>query len=396
MKSCLIAVVLLTIAGAAQAMSPRAKAITEGPTLPDPPWAAAPGFADLAAAYPARAGGAEGSVSLICRFKADGRLRQCAVDNERPGGLGFGRAALSLADKFKVAVDPAWSMGDDAFGVVVPIRFSDPAGSRLRDRRIEQPTWLTQPNPEAMTSLFPPRAADKGLTTGRGLAACKVAPDGRLGDCRPLEAEPGGEGFSEAAVKAASAMRMNLWTRAGGPVDEAVVRVPIRFSVTAETAAPETLPSDGLRILGAPSGDQIIAVYPRRAVDRGVSGHVDLRCWLQGDGRVGLFRGRGDARRLGLRRGRAETGAALCRQRRRRAQRGLGDAPDRSQDGDALTGAGGTALVPPKVTVGPARSGDFLAMSARRSPARSSCPNSCGRWRDGLRSAPRLPMFSRP
>ena len=40
-----------------------------------------------------------------------------------------------------------------------------------------------------------------------------------------------GLGFSEAAVKLASTMRMNPWTIDGAPVDGAVVRVGVRLNL---------------------------------------------------------------------------------------------------------------------------------------------------------------------
>lgn len=37
---------------------------------------------------------------LKCTIGIDGRLHDCTVENERPAGLGFGAAALSLAEFF--------------------------------------------------------------------------------------------------------------------------------------------------------------------------------------------------------------------------------------------------------------------------------------------------------
>ena len=80
----------------------------------------------------------------------------------------------------------------------------------------------------------PPEAVAKGLKTGRGVARCVVAPDGALTGCTPAPGDPDGVGFSEAAVKLAASMRMNPWTADGGPVDGAVIRLPIRFNLAAK------------------------------------------------------------------------------------------------------------------------------------------------------------------
>ena len=58
-------------------------------------WAEAPGLADVAAVYPAKAkaAGVAGMVNLSCTVGHDGRPRDCAAIGESPSGLGFGYAA---------------------------------------------------------------------------------------------------------------------------------------------------------------------------------------------------------------------------------------------------------------------------------------------------------------
>ena len=67
--------------------------------------------------------------------------------------------------------------------------------------------------------------------TCRGVARCTVGPDGAMSDCVPEPGEPDGLGFSEAAAKLASAMRMNLWSADGAPVQGGVVHIPIRLNL---------------------------------------------------------------------------------------------------------------------------------------------------------------------
>ena len=72
-----------------------------------------------------------------------------------------------------------------------------------------------------------------GLTTGRGVARCLVANDGSLTKCAPEAGDPAGLGFSEAAAKLASTMKMNLWSTDGAPVEGGVVHIPIRLNLKA-------------------------------------------------------------------------------------------------------------------------------------------------------------------
>ena len=93
-------------------------------------------------------------------------------------------------------------------------------------------------DPAVAQKLFPPEAAGQGLTSGLGKARCVVATDGALTGCTALPGDPDGLGFSEAAVKLASAMRMNPWTAEGGPVDGAIVNLPIRFKLAVTKPGP--------------------------------------------------------------------------------------------------------------------------------------------------------------
>ena len=49
--------------------------------------------------------------------------------------------------------------------------------------------------------------------------------------CAPEPGDPDGVGFSEAAAKLASTMKMNLWTADASPVEGGVVHIPIRLNL---------------------------------------------------------------------------------------------------------------------------------------------------------------------
>lgn len=202
--------------------------------LDDPVWISAASFDDLAKAYPAKAGSAEGYAAAHCRLERSGEragtLRDCQVIKESPEALGFGKAALALAAKFRVApAVVAKAPSSTPVWVDIPIRLPPPEAAA--ERTVMAPVWITGIDPKATPKLFPPEAVANGLTTGRGVARCVVGADGSLTQCAPESAEPEGVGFAEAAAKLATGMRMNLWSADGAPVEGGVIHVPVRLNL---------------------------------------------------------------------------------------------------------------------------------------------------------------------
>lgn len=202
-----------------------------------PVWTAAASFADLGAAYPKSGGGAPGYVAFRCELKKTGDLRNCDVTREEPTGKGFESAARKLVHLFRADVTPQMMALRDTMEVNLPIRLIDPASPDFVDRRMGVPMWTMQLDPNRVQRLFPAAAVARGVKTGRGVADCRVTPQGALTDCTPLPATPDGLGFSEAAVQVAQVMKLNPWTDAGGPVDGVRLRLPIRFKLADEPDA---------------------------------------------------------------------------------------------------------------------------------------------------------------
>jgi len=202
--------------------------------LDNPVWIAAATFDDLAHAYPAAGGGVEGYAAAHCRVGRSGAragaLKDCQIIKESPLDRGFGAAALGLASKFRVAATAAaQAPSSTPVWVDVPIRMPPPA--ELADHTVMAPVWVAGLDPRATPQVFPPEAVASGLTSGRGVARCTVAADGSMAACAPEAGEPDGLGFSEAAAKLASGMRMNLWSADGAPVEGGVVHIPIRLNL---------------------------------------------------------------------------------------------------------------------------------------------------------------------
>jgi hypothetical protein len=182
-------------------------------------------FDDLARAYPSEAGGVEGYAVAHCKVERSGALTHCLPVKEEPTGKGFGTAAKALAAKFRVEPTLAAQPHRDPLWVDIPMRITPPA----KEPTVMAPTWLTG---FAVTpKIFPPEAAAQGVTTGRGVARCTVIRDGTLAGCTPEPGEPEGVGFSEAAAKLASTLKMNLWSADAQPVEGGVVHIAIRLNL---------------------------------------------------------------------------------------------------------------------------------------------------------------------
>ena len=154
--------------------------------LNNPVWASTVGYADLVRAYPPKAGGMEGYAVAHCQVsRRGGALSGCMIIKEDPDKHGFGKAALALAGKFRVA--PEWASAPDTrpSGSTYHSAFRPRAAE---NRRIASPYWVSGFDPEQALKVYPPEAAEKGVSSGHGIAKCVVGPDGTLSDCAPAGA----------------------------------------------------------------------------------------------------------------------------------------------------------------------------------------------------------------
>ena len=180
--------------------------------LNNPVWSKAPTYDDWKRAYPAAAKGGAGYAVAHCAVRPDGHLTQCEVVKATPEKGGFERAALALAGLFQVA--PQWSVAPNhrQLWLDIPIRF--PSLTDADDRTVANPYWIGGFDPDQELKVFPPEAAAKQVTSGHGVAQCRVTEGGSLADCKPYAADPEGLGFDVAAVTLAATLHMNPWTAA--------------------------------------------------------------------------------------------------------------------------------------------------------------------------------------
>ena len=141
--------------------------------LDHPIWAEAATFADLASAYPATGDEVEGYAVAHCNVARSGDLTGCQITKaNRLKSAGFGAAALKLSRKFRLAPELVKLEPGEQLWVDVPIRFPPPGAEQTRT--VTAPTWVASYDPTTALKVFPPEAAAKGLTSGRGVARCVV------------------------------------------------------------------------------------------------------------------------------------------------------------------------------------------------------------------------------
>ncbi len=88
---------------------------------------------------------------------------------------------------------------------------------------------MGRPDAAAIARAYPREAAKKGIE-GQAVIACRIGPDddgfGDLVNCTVVSETPDGQGFGNAALNLAKAMRMR---RRGDSNVGATVRIPIAF-----------------------------------------------------------------------------------------------------------------------------------------------------------------------
>jgi hypothetical protein len=191
-------------------------------------WLAAPSYAEAVAAFPAkaRATATPGHVALNCNVAGGGALKNCQVISEEPKGLGFARAALSLATRFKAPLRVEDGRSTKGMAVHLPVTF--PIEMLGGAPRVGKPGFVTLPQPEDIPRDLP-RTPEP--VTVRVIIDCMVAAAGRLEDCKVASQTPAGFDLSAASLAMAPKFGLTLWTPEGLPTIGARVRIPLRFDL---------------------------------------------------------------------------------------------------------------------------------------------------------------------
>ena len=164
------------------------------------PWARQPASWATAKVYPptAERQHTPGRATIRCRASADGELAGCKVQDERPAGAGFGRAALFLSDAFRLemgpkgsalkgrAVDATIDFVPPGFARIVP---ADPAAEPFALPLVVR--W--RDGSPGMS--YPFKARFTGLSA-RVVLRCKIGAEGVLTECLAIDESPKGFGLA--------------------------------------------------------------------------------------------------------------------------------------------------------------------------------------------------------
>jgi TonB family protein len=205
--------------------------------LPNVPWASAPSYDDVLAAWPekAKVGGQGGNVVLNCEVLRDGDLSECTTEQEQPFGQGFGGAAAKLVRKFRAQPLPESGQVFDHTRTRVVFSFAPDA---LKSPSIGKPRWVALPKHEDMAERLPPQARAAGVFKARVVMSCTVQADGSLGACQVDSETPANLGYGAAAVDLGRIMKVNIWTVEGLPTIGGKITVPLTFDLSGLTPPP--------------------------------------------------------------------------------------------------------------------------------------------------------------
>ncbi len=201
----------------------------------DLPWALAPAFSDVAAAYPPKAKAARlgGRAMVACNLTGAGQLDMCSVTGEEPKGQGFGSAAKSLTKQFEFPV--ATEEDRKAARLIeihLPVTF-DPAMLDVGAAVVGKPKWSRLPDGEVLRKAFLERKVPNGA---RATVECQVVLGGALSDCKVAAEDPAGSGAGAAVLSVVDAIRLTTWTAEGLPTIGGRVRIPLRYEPEAPVA----------------------------------------------------------------------------------------------------------------------------------------------------------------
>lgn len=196
------------------------------------PWRQAPSYADVLAAYPAkaRAEKVSGGATLDCRIDKDGGISGCRPMHETPEGYGFGAAARSLSGRFVTPTEGG--DGKSIAGSRTHVRVSFAAEALTTTSTVIGKTdWLAFPTLDDFTAVISPAARAAKVYKARVVMLCSVAAEGALGACKVQSEDPAGLGYGASAVTLAPNFRVAVWTAEGLPVIGGSVRIPLRFDL---------------------------------------------------------------------------------------------------------------------------------------------------------------------
>jgi TonB family protein len=246
----------------------------------NPDWEQKPTGANMSQVWPIEALKQRipgGRAVIKCSVGADGRLTDCAVQEEQPQGAGFGQAALKLSSEFRMK--PKTIDGQPVAGaeVTIPINFQIATGADS-GQTYTAPDWLQKPSLAQMYFVWPRSAAAKG-SAGRGVLKCVVNKQGLAQACEVISESPAGKGFGEAALKLTPTFLFKPAMLNGEPVD-AEIAIPITFEADGAFDLPNAVVVDQPAWARAPAAAEVMAQLDKKVGDKFADGKVVFMCDL--------------------------------------------------------------------------------------------------------------------
>ena len=261
-----------------------------GPSKPaavitQPNWVRKPDGDDIVASYPpyAMQKGRNGRAVMKCRVTFDGKLTDCSILAEFPQNMGFGKAALTLSNRFQMSPSAADGQSVDGAEITIPIGWSlNRPSNTTRTFTVGGVPWTSTPTQSELIAALPPAAAGK---VDRGLVqlSCDIREFGGLAGCKASSAEPPGLGFEAAALSLSKKFGISLQWRIqfDGPVH---ITIPIQFA-TADSDIWKTHNLGKIDWLQAPDLQTAQAAFPAAAATAGIaSGSAVVNCAVADSG----------------------------------------------------------------------------------------------------------------
>ena len=189
-------------------------------------WLDAPSYANVAAAYPAKAREAKlgGRATLDCALNREGRLTACSTITEEPRRQGFAEAAKMLAKEFRATTTTSDGKSIVGAHVQLPMVF-DPA-MLAGQQVIGKAQWAGLPSAEETDAAFGKLAV---TGTVHVMLTCVVQQGGHVTDCKVEREDPAGQGVAAAALSLAPYFRLTTWTSEGLPTVGGTIGIPLRY-----------------------------------------------------------------------------------------------------------------------------------------------------------------------